>query len=110
MDPATLMLIAKAATAIAPTVIKGLGTKRDENNAQAYQDYLNNFSSTMADTLQGRATGYENKLNSMADTAENQYLNEANTPLAELGQMQTDIANQSAEAQRQNRLQVQNQL
>lgn len=121
MDPATLMLIAQSAPAImqkiAPYIEKALpfvsnylGENQDLKTAQAYQDYLNNFSSGMADTLQGRATDYENKLGSMADTAESQYLGEANTPLAELGQMQSDIANQSAEAQRQNRLQIQNQL
>lgn len=101
---------AQIAQTAVPFIQDYLGTSTATRNAKAYQDYLNNFSSGMANTLQDRATGYESKLSDMATGAESQYMNEANTPLAELTQMKSDIANQSSEAQRQNRLQVQNQL
>ena len=106
MNPALI----NAALVAAPYVYKGLSQNADVRNAKAYQDYLNNFASGMSGTLQDRAAMYEGKLGDMSDLAEGQFMQEANTPLAELGKIQSDIANQSAEAQRQNRLQVENQL
>ena len=110
MDPATIAILMNAANTAAPYVKNLIKDETATRNSKAYQDYLNGFSSNMADTLQNRASSYEGKLGDMSSEAESQYLGEANTPLAELSQMKTDIANKSSEAQRQNRLQVQNNL
>lgn len=82
----------------------------DVKQAKAYQKYLNNLTSGLEDKLSSRAAEYEGKLSSMFDEAEPQFLTEANTQLPELQQMQKDISQQSSEAQRQNRAQVQNEL
>lgn len=81
----------------------------DKNNAkvaQAYQNYLNGVSSNMANQLEARAEKYDQKLQNQFNEAEPQYQEEAYTQLPELQQLVTDIANQSAEAQRQNRRQI----
>ena len=102
------------------------------NVARAYQDYLNGVSSQMSDELTARADKYDKKLQAMANgleakmlaqpgqyeqklqsllyDAEPQYLQEANTQLPELTQLVKDISAQSAEAQRQNRRQVETEL
>ena len=83
-----------------------LGGRADNKAAQAYQAYLDGISSDMANQLTARADKYDTKLQNQFNEAEPQYLNEAYTQLPELTQLVTDIANQSAEAQRQNQRQI----
>jgi hypothetical protein len=88
--------------------------QRDNNaNAQAYQkylNYLNGVASSMKSDLEGRADKYDTKLQNLYETNAEKFDNEANTQLAELGQLVDDISQQGAEAQRQNRRQVQAEL
>lgn len=74
--------------------------------AQAYQSYLNGISSDMQNQLEARAEKYDQKLQGQFNQAEPQFQQESNTQLAELQQLMTDIANQSAESQRQNQRQI----
>lgn len=83
-----------------------LGGRADNNAAKAYQDYLNGITVDMANQLTKRADKYDTKLQNQFNLAEPQYQAEANTQLPELTQLVTDIANQSAEAQRQNQRQI----
>lgn len=83
-----------------------LGGKADNNAAKAYQAYLDGISSDMANQLTARAEKYDTKLQNQFNSAEPQYLDEAYTQLPELTQLVDDIANQSAEAQRQNQRQI----
>lgn len=78
----------------------------DKANAKAYQSYLNGIIGDMANQLEARAENYDQKLQNQFNEAEPQYLQEANTQLPELQQLITDIANESAEAQRQNQRQI----
>lgn len=78
----------------------------DRATAKAYQNYLNGITSGMENALTARADKYDAKLQNQFNEAEPQYLNEAYTQLPELRQLVTDIANQSAEAQRQNQRQI----
>lgn len=75
------------------------------NNAQ-YDAYAKAMAGDMANQLEARAEKYDQKLQNQFNEAEPQYLQEANTQLPELQQLITDIANQSAEAQRQNQRQI----
>ena len=80
-----------------------------ENYRNAYQNYLNylmGIANKMGNELEGRAEKYDTKLQDQFKEAEPQFQTEANTQLPELTQLINDIANQSAEAQRQNRRQV----
>jgi hypothetical protein len=99
-----------AAIQAAPAVIKGVqsftGGNQQSKVAQAYQNYLNGVIGDMANQLEARAEKYDQKLQNQFNEAEPQYLEEANTQLPELQQLVTDIANQSAEAQRQNQRQI----
>ena len=83
-----------------------LGGRADSNAAKAYQDYLNGITVDMANQLTKRADKYDTKLQNQFNSAEPQYQLEANTQLPELTQLVEDIANQSAEAQRQNQRQI----
>ena len=83
-----------------------LGGRADRNAAKAYQDYLNGITVDMANQLTKRADKYDTKLQNQFNSAEPQYQLEANTQLPELTQLVDDIANQSAEAQRQNQRQI----
>ena len=80
--------------------------KGDAEVAQAYQNYLNGITGKMQNELEQRAEKYDQKLQNQFNEAEPQYIDEANTQLPELQQLIQDIAEQSAEAQRQNRRQV----
>ena len=73
---------------------------------QAYQDYLQNLANQMGQALEQRAEKYDTKLQDQFNEAEPQYQQEANTQLAELGQVVQDISDESAEAQRQNQRQI----
>ena len=75
-------------------------------NGRAYQSYLNDIVKNMTSELEKRADKYDKKLQTQFDSAEPQYFNEAYSQLPELGQLIEDIANQSAEAQRQNQRQI----
>lgn len=102
-------VIAAAAQA-APAIIKGVqsftGGNQESKVAKAYQSYLNGIIGDMANQLEQRAEKYDTKLQNQFNEAEPQYLTEANTQLPELQQLITDIANNSAEAQRQNQRQI----
>lgn len=74
--------------------------------ARAYQDYLTGIASQMGDALENRAEKYDTKLQNMFNSAEPQYLAEANTQLPELVQLNNDILNQGTEAQKANRRQI----
>lgn len=82
------------------------GGKDNNAAAKAYQAYVTRFGNNMAKTLEQRGQNFENKLLDNFNTGESEYLNEANTQLPELTQLIQDIANQSAEAQRQNQRQI----
>lgn len=110
-------MVAPALVAAAPLILKALpvvaqmaggvlGGNKNVDMARAYQSYLNGISSDMANQLEARAEKYDQKLQNQFNEAEPQYLEEANTQLPELQQLITDIANQSAEAQRQNQRQI----
>ena len=73
---------------------------------QAYQGYLHGLANRMQQELEARAEKYDRKLQNQFNEAEPQYQQEAYTQLPELTQLVQDIADQSAEAQRQNRRQV----
>ena len=73
---------------------------------KAYQAYLDNVASQMQQALEQRADKYDTKLQNQFNEAEPQYQQEANTQLAELGQLVQDISDESAEAQRQNQRQI----
>lgn len=92
------------------SIMKGLTLLNNALNekavAKAYQKYLNGITSDMSNQLTARADKYDNRLINQFSDAEPQYLNEANTQLPELTQLVDDIANQSAEAQRQNQRQI----
>lgn len=75
-------------------------------NGRAYQSYLDDIVKNMTSELEKRADKYDKKLQTQFDSAEPQYFNEAYSQLPELGQLVEDIANQSAEAQRQNQRQI----
>lgn len=83
-----------------------LGGRADNNAAKAYNDYLSGIYTDMANQLTKRADKYDTKLQNQFNSAEPQYQLEANTQLPELTQLVEDIANQSAEAQRQNQRQI----
>lgn len=85
-------------------------SNNDTAIAQAYQNYLNGIIGDMGNALEARADKYDDKLQAMSDEAEPQYMQEANTQLAEVGQLVKDISDEAAEAQRQNRRQVQAEL
>lgn len=83
--------------------------KSDDATVQAYQNYMNylhGLADKMGSELEARADKYDTKLQDMHTSGEEQFLNEANTQLPELGQLVTDISNEAAEAQRQNARQV----
>ena len=73
---------------------------------KAYQAYLNDVISQMANALEQRADKYDTKLQNQFSEAEPQYQQEANTQLAELQPLIQDIANESSEANRQNRREI----
>jgi len=102
-------IIMKAAPVIL-SAVKGLGNISAGNKnvklAQAYQAYLNGITDKMGNELEQRAEKYDQKLQDQFNEAEPQYQEEANTQLPELQQLITDIANNSAEAQRQNQRQI----
>ena len=84
-------------------------SKADDAKVEAYQNYLNylhGLANQMGSELEARAGKYDTKLQDMQKTGEEQFANEANTQLAELGQLVQDISDESAEAQRQNARQV----
>ena len=83
-----------------------IGGNQETAVAKAYQNYLNGVANDMANQLEARAEKYDTKLQNQFNEAEPQYLAEANTQLPELQQLVTDIANQSAESQRQNQRQI----
>ena len=99
-----------AAIQAAPAIIKGVqsftGGNQASKAAKAYQAYLNGITTDMQNQLEGRAEKYDTKLQNQFNEAEPQFQQEANTQLPELQQLITDIANQSSEAQRQNRRQI----
>ena len=73
---------------------------------QALVNYALDIANKQKEELENRAEKYDTKLQDQFNEAEPQYQQEANTQLAELGQLVNDISNQSAEAQRQNRRQI----
>lgn len=73
---------------------------------KAYQAYLNSVINKMANELTQRAEKYDTKLQNQFNEAEPQYQLESNTQLAELQPLISDIANETAEAQRQNQRQI----
>ena len=75
------------------------------NNAQ-FAAYAQSIANNMGNSLEGRAEKYDTKLQNQFNEAEPQYFQEAYSQLPELTQLVQDIANQSAEAQRQNRRQI----
>ena len=83
-----------------------IGGNQETSVAKAYQDYLNGVAGDMQNQLGARADKYDNKLQGQFNQAEPQFQAEAYTQLPELGQLVEDIANQSAEAQRQNQRQI----
>ena len=87
-----------------------LSTEQDQKESlkpyRAYQGYLNGIANRMASELEARAEKYDQKLQNQFNEAEPQYQEEAGTQLPELQQLVEDIANQSAEAQRQNQRQI----
>ena len=104
-------MVAPALIAAAPALIKAapavmqmvggvLGNKGSAKTAQAYQAYLNGIAGGMKNDLEARAEKYDQKLQDMFNTAEPQYLNEANTQLPELQNLMNDIATQNTETQR----------
>ena len=93
-----------------PSLKTSLGNWQDAQIAKAYQSYLNGVIGNMGNALEARADKYDNKLQAMSNEAEPQYMQEANTQLAEVGQLVKDISDEAAEAQRQNRRQVQAEL
>lgn len=99
-----------AAVQAAPAIFKGIQSFASGNQAskvaKAYQSYLNGITSDMANQLEARAEKYDTKLQNQFNEAEPQFQEEAYTQLPELQQLITDIANQSAEAQRQNQRQI----
>lgn len=110
-------MVAPALVAAAPAIMKALpavasmagnlkSNSGDAKVAQAYQTYLNGIIGDMQNQLEARAEKYDQKLQNQFNEAEPQYQQEANTQLPELQQLVTDIANQSAEAQRQNQRQI----
>lgn len=101
------ILAAAAAAQTGGKILEGFGNQKANKNLQAAYA---NFASGLEDKLTGRASDYENRLWDMFNTAEPQYSDEANTQLKEVRDMQNDMSQQSAIAQRQNRLQVQNEL
>lgn len=102
--------VAAAAIKAAPLIISSAQSFGDANQqskaAQAYQDYLNGIIGNMQNQLEARAEKYDTKLQNQFNEAEPQFQTEANTQLPELTQLVEDIANQSAEAQRQNQRQI----
>ena len=111
--PLVVAAAAKAAPAliqIAPALMNGLqsftGSKQSDSVAKAYQSYLNGIIGDMQKQLEARAEKYDTKLQNQFNEAEPQFQAEAYTQLPELGQLVEDIANQSAEAQRQNQRQI----
>ena len=75
---------------------------------KAYNNYLayaNDIAGKMQGELEARAEKYDQKLQDQFNEAEPEYLQEANTQLKELAQLKQDIADEAAEAQRQNRRQ-----
>lgn len=99
-----------AAIQAAPAVIKGVqsftGGNQASKVAKAYQAYLNGITNKMQGDLEARAEKYDTKLQNQFNEAEPQFQQEANTQLPELTQLVQDIADQSAEAQRQNQRQI----
>lgn len=134
------LLAVPAIAAAGASLMSGLGnaisgSSAAKNTRKAYENYLNylnGISSSMKSDLEGRAEKYDQKLQAMAGAleekmlaqpgeyedklqallydAEPQYLKEANTQLGELEQLNKDIVAQSADAQRQNRRQIQAEL
>ena len=111
--PLVAAAAAKAAPALiqaAPLLMNGLqsftGSRQSDSVASAYQDYLNGITKDMQKQLEARAKKYNNKLLNQFSSAEPQFQQEAYSQLPELQQLITDIANQSAEAQRQNQRQI----
>lgn len=102
--------VAAAAIKAAPLLIsaaQSFGSANQESrNAQAYQDYLNGIIGDMQKQLEARAEKYDKKLQNQFNLAEPQFQAESYTQLPELTQLVQDIANQSAEAQRQNQRQI----
>ena len=83
--------------------------KEDKASAQAYRqylNYLNGIANGMAKDLTARADKYDTKLQNQFNSAEPQFQQEAYSQLPELTQLVQDIANESAEAQRQNQRQI----
>ena len=78
----------------------------DAGTRLAYTNYLTGIGDKMASALEARADKYDQKLQDQFNEAEPQYQQEAGTQLPELTQLVQDIANQSAEAQRQNQRQI----
>ena len=110
-------LVAAVATKAAPALIQAspllmngaqsfVGSNQNSGVAKAYQSYLNGIIGDMQKQLEARAEKYDTKLQDQFNQAEPQFQTEANTQLPELQQLITDIANQSAEAQRQNQRQI----
>ncbi len=95
-----------AAVQAAPQIISAIESSSGSSASKAYQNYLNGIINNMAGSLEGRAEKYDQKLQNQFNEAEPQYQQEAYTQLPELQQLITDIANSSAEAQRQNQRQI----
>ena len=100
-------MVAPALIYLAANAAQDYLKNNSENKAaQAYQNYLNGVIGDMQKQLEARAEKYDQKLQNQFNQAEPQYQAEANTQLPELQQLVEDIANQSAEAQRQNQRQI----
>lgn len=82
-------------------ILGGAGNAAVDAARRAYfTHYLQGVGDDMANALEARAEKYDQKLQDMFNTAEPQYLNEANTQLPELQQLMSDIAQQNTETQR----------
>ena len=78
----------------------GLGFGSGAVANEAYQRFAQNIANNQKSDLEARAEKYDQKLQNMFNTAEPQYLDEANTQLPELQNLINDIATQNTETQR----------
>lgn len=107
LDPSVIPAMAGSLASNLGNSITAASEAKNTRKAYAnYLNYLNGISGQMANELEGRAEKYDTKLQNQFNEAEPQYQEEANTQLAELGQLVKDISDEAAEAQRQNQRQI----
>lgn len=104
--PAIIMGAAALASGIGKAISSSSAAKNRRKAYEQYLKYLQNISNKMGNELTQRADKYDVKLQDQFNEAEPQFQGEASTQLAELQPLVEDIANESAEAQRQNQRQI----